>query len=85
MHLFALFFLMALVHVPVIIIYKNYDYFSNEPTNTDFLSLSMGNMGFSESKCLIDTTDYEGIELECTTGTLASVSDFGVTTQFEDQ
>jgi hypothetical protein len=52
---------MALLHVPVIIIYKNYDYFSQEPINNDVLSLSMGNMGFSESKCVIDTIDYEGI------------------------
>ena len=71
---------MVCMHIPVIIIYKNYDYFSHEPMNADMLSLSMGNMGFSESKCVIDTIDYEDIQLECTTGTLASVSDFGVTT-----
>ena len=45
----------------------------------------MGNLGFSESKCVIDTIDFEGIELVCSTGSILSVSDFGVTTQFEDQ
>lgn len=68
------------MHIPVIIIYRNYDYFSNEHTYTDLLRVSMGNLGFSESKCVIDTIDYDGVVLECTTGTIASVSDFGVTT-----
>jgi len=40
----------------------------------------MGNLGFSESKCVIDTIDFEGIELVCSTGSILSVSDFGVTT-----
>lgn len=51
------------MHIPVIIIYKNYDYFSNEAITNNLLTLSMGNMGFSESKCLIETIDTEAINL----------------------
>ena len=68
------------MHVPVILIYKNYDYFSSAKTQTDPLGFSMGNLGFSESKCVIDTIDFEGIELFCSTGTILSVSDYGITT-----
>ena len=68
------------MHIPAIVIYKSYDYFLQEKTQTDPLGFSMGNLGFSESKCVIDTIDFEGIELVCSTGSILSVSDFGVTT-----
>ena len=61
-------------------IYKSYDYFALEQSKTEPLGFSMGNLGFSESKCVIDTIDFEGVDLECSTGLIASVSDYGVTT-----
>jgi len=56
------------------------------------LGLSLGNLGFSESKCLIETmtkasltSEEGGIQLQCPSGKISGVSDFGITTPFEDQ
>ena len=73
------------MHVPVLMIYSNYTYFADDASQPGYLSLSLGNLGFTESKCIVDTINKPSIQLQCTTGTIASVSDFGITTQFEDQ
>ena len=76
---------MVMMHIPVMMIYNNSNYFKLEDNQPHALTLSLGNMGFSESKCLVDTMNKQSINLQCNTGALATVSDFGVTTQFEDQ
>lgn len=64
-------------------------------------SLSHGNMGFSETHCLSDTFasgaggstetyshDYKeepGLKLQCKTGYISKLVDFGITTSTEDQ
>lgn len=84
-HLSCLFLFMVLIHIPVILIYNNYDYFRFEDGLTQGLGLSLGNMGFSESRCLVDTIYRDSVDIQCSTGAIASVSDVGITTRFEDQ
>lgn len=62
-HLSCLFFFMVLIHVPVILIYNNYEYFSNEDGLSPGLGLSLGNMGFSESRCLVDTIYRDSVQI----------------------
>ena len=47
------FSLAFLLHIPVLNIYQDFSFFDKEGTNPyeAALGLSMGNMGFSESKC----------------------------------
>lgn len=49
-HLSILFLVLFLIHIPVMTIYDNYNFFEDG----DSISLSLGNMGFSESQCVIE-------------------------------
>ena len=45
------------MHIPAIVIYKSYDYFLQEKTQTDPLGFSMGNLGFAplnQKKGIVD-------------------------------
>jgi len=73
------------MHVPVVFIYSRYNFY--EDSNLDLLSMSMGNLGFSENTCLIKELEAippEGVSLECKSGQMAYLVDFGITTVFEN-
>jgi hypothetical protein len=49
--LFALFFVLFLLHIPVKNNFESYDYYANADNAGLILGSSLGNMGFSETKC----------------------------------
>jgi hypothetical protein len=84
-HFFLLFAVLVCLHVPVMAIYNSYDYYEDP-----LLSLSLGNMGFSTPSCAIESmtrasSPSAALNFECTTGTISTLTDFGITTMFEDQ
>ena len=65
-------------------IYNSYHFYDDS-----LLSLSLGNMGFSQPHCLIEsmmkaTSDDKSLKFQCATGTISRLTDFGITTMFED-
>ena len=69
------------------IMYNNFDYFLKDGVSYIF-AISLGNLGFSESNCNIENIGlYDSINLKCgsESSKIYSVSDFGLTTIFENQ
>lgn len=84
-HLFFLMFVLLLMHIPVMFTYAGYGYFDNP-----LQMLTLGNMGFSEAHCKIYdsgvfVSDDQPIEIECGSGNIDVLIDFGVTTKYENQ
>jgi hypothetical protein len=75
-----------LAHIPALLVYNSYTFYQA----ADLPSLSLGNMGFSETRCLSKSVssilgeESEGINLHCNSGMMAELIDFGVATQYED-
>ena len=71
-----------LAHIPALLVYNNYHFYNS----AELPSLSLGNMGFSETRCLSESVstitgdDPKGIMLSCNSGMMAELIDFGVTT-----
>ena len=78
--LIGLFSILTIVHIPVWNIYKK----QNEKSG--LATYSLGNMGFSKTECLIESTvGVNHIELKCqSAGYITELLDFGVTTAQED-
>ena len=51
-HLFCLFFVLFLMHVPVMVFYSGYNYYNEQG---GLLPLTLGNLGFSETHCMIES------------------------------
>jgi hypothetical protein len=82
-------------------IYNQFDYFDYDAKVSQILGFSLGNLGFSETHCLIESmtqsnasdildsdkndNTINGMILKCPSGLIGSAVDFGVTTVFEDQ
>jgi hypothetical protein len=47
-------------------------------------SLTLGNMGFTESYCHTDSVVDTNLQLKCSAGMISELVDFGITTKFED-
>lgn len=82
---FFLFVVLVCLQVPVMTIYNSYGYYEDP-----MLSLSLGNMGFSVPSCTIESmarasSSSAVLDFQCTTGTISALTDFGITTMFEDQ
>ena len=85
MILFLLFLMLTIIHIPVIKLYKSYDFYKKEDGYGMLEANSLGNMGFSETRCLIEPL-IKGNQatLKCNSGHIKSLIDVGVTTRFED-
>jgi hypothetical protein len=83
--LFALFFVLALLHIPVLQNFRSFEFYKNADNSGLVLDGSMGNMGFSETKC-ISTSMFSGnyLDLDCKTGTISDLVDWGIIAKFED-
>ena len=87
-----------LFHLPALQIYESYGFYKN---GSLLSQLSLGNMGFSETHCLIDTfaegahkntgsysqaaVDASGFKLKCNSGEITELLDFGITVLDEKQ
>lgn len=67
-HLFFLFLILFGIHVPVLTIYNTYSFY-----DSSFLNLSLGNMGFSTPKCLIEgmSAAAKPIKISCQSGSIS--------------
>jgi hypothetical protein len=73
------------LHVPVALIYNGYQFY--EDSNSLLQTLSLGNLGFSENNCVIkelEAIPSDGLSLECKSGQMGYLVDFGITTVFEN-
>ena len=81
-----MFFILFLVHIPIMSLYAGYGYY-----DSGLEMLTLGNLGFSEAHCqLFDSVmplegeAYKPISLECGSGMIDQLLDFGVTTKYEN-
>lgn len=79
-HLGALMTILLLLHIPAMTIYGGYGFYDSAMS-----SLTLGNMGFTESHCLTDSVIDTSLSLKCGVGMISDLVDFGITTKFEDQ
>jgi hypothetical protein len=78
---FALFFVLTLLHIPVLQTFQASNFYSE-----GFPTMSLGNLGFSKSECVTESMVVGSTsQLTCRAGQIAELVDYGVTTQFEDQ
>ena len=67
--LFALFVVLAVLHIPVMQNFSKFSYYKNSEGSGVILDTSLGNMGFSQTQCE-STSMIEGsyIDLKCNSG-----------------
>jgi hypothetical protein len=84
--LFSLFFLLAIIHIPVLRSFRGFDFYDNDEQAGYLLSHSLGNMGFSRTECEV-TSMIKGnaLDLTCKSGVMTQLVDWGISTKFEDQ
>ena len=67
-------------------LFRSYDFYKEEDGYGVFEQNSLGNLGFSETRCLIEPLiQGNQASLKCNIGYIKSLIDVGVTTKFEDQ
>jgi hypothetical protein len=71
------------MHLPAMVYFDSFNFYDS----ASLLSLSLGNLGFSQSLCAIESMEVETSEmsLKCASGTISKLEQFGITTIFEDQ
>jgi len=72
--------ILLLLHIPALTIFGRYSFYDSAMS-----SLSLGNMGFTESHCHTDSVIDTNLSLACGAGMISELVDFGITTKFEDQ
>lgn len=72
--------ILLVLHIPALTIYSRYNFY-----NSAMSSLTLGNMGFTESHCITESMVSPSIQLKCNAGLISQLSDFGITTKYEDQ
>lgn len=65
--------------------YSSYNAYEDETADVTFKSLSLGNMGFSSTKCVHTGMAVEKIILSCKTGHISRFLDFGFITGNEER
>lgn len=79
----TLFMMLTLLHVPTMQVYDKYEFFKDE--GHSFIEmLSLGNMGFSKTECVIQHMQSNTTTLKCAAGQITTLIDFGITTHTED-
>lgn len=81
--LFCLFFILCLLHIPVIRTFREHSFYDADAGF--FAGSSLGNLGFSKTDCQSSTL-IEGSNhaLACATGTISHLVAWGIMTRFED-
>ena len=71
-------FILTLISFVPMSIYSSYSGYSNLSTSKIAERVSIGNMGYSKSKCFTVGMLSDTISLSCGTGVIAEVVDFGI-------
>ena len=72
-----MFAVLTIIHIPIIRSYSSYHNYDNEIQDRRIKLLSMGNMGFAESRCIHSGLSADKAILSCKTGQITNVTDFG--------
>ena len=82
--LFSLFFVLILIHYPVVRSFSSHAYFDEEKAGSFLLRRTLGNLGYSKSRC-IQASLIKGNkkELECHDGLITELVDWGITIESE--
>jgi uncharacterized membrane protein YcgQ (UPF0703/DUF1980 family) len=68
--LIFLFFVLTLIHIPIMTAYSSYHHFDNEQQDRPFKVLSLGNLGFAEARCVHSGLSADKTILSCKTGSI---------------
>jgi hypothetical protein len=63
-----IFLILSLINIPVMMTYRRYESLSGDVTDRLFKIYSMGNMGFSNTKCIHTNMLLDHLTLKCKTG-----------------
>jgi hypothetical protein len=80
-----IFFVLTIVHIPVMTMYSSHGNFKEETGEKLPLRVSLGSMGFSKTKCSSTGMATNKIVLSCKIGVVNRIVDFGINTKFEDK
>jgi hypothetical protein len=80
-----LFFVLTLVNIPVLRVYTSYNNYKDETSDKLFKITSLGNMGFSQTKCTSSYLGTDQIVLSCKTGQINAFVDYGIIPKFENR
>lgn len=83
--LVLVFFILTLVNIPTMIMYSKHNGFSNLSTLQLSEVITLGNLGFSKTKCDSVGMEANSIVLSCNTGIIAEIIDYSITSSHEDQ
>ena len=79
------FLVFTLLHMPIMRIYEEYDNFSDEVMEGKFNIFSLGNMGFSTTKCSSTGIMTDKIVLSCKTGNITEIVDHSFAAKWENK
>jgi hypothetical protein len=79
-----IFLVITVLHIPVMKIYKSYNNYNEDVADKLFKVVSLGNMGFSTTKCTGTGLAADKIILSCKTGIVNRIFDFSFSGEFED-
>lgn len=74
---------LTLLHVPVMTIYKQYSNYSEEATELVPKLMSLGNLGFSSTKCTTTGMAANKVILTCKIGMIADIVSLNIAAPFE--
>ena len=82
----VIFLVLFLIHIPVLKIYSSHTLFSDDVGwERSLKSMSLGNMGFSTTRCSSTSMQADKIILSCRESLVQKIVDFGIITKFEDR
>ena len=84
MMLFALFFILTLIHIPVLNRFSHGTFYSE--SDGLFAGLSLGNLGFSQTNCVTySMIKGNSAPLKCADGQISELVDWGIVAHFENK
>lgn len=76
--------ILALLHIPALSIYRSYSNFGDDVQDHFLKTISLGNLGFSEPKCVSAGMAANKIILNCKIGEIATIESFVLLSEKED-
>jgi len=79
------FSILSLANLPNLLIYQSYENYEGDLVDRFYKEATLGNMGFSTTKCVTTSMETNNIILSCKTGFIAKITDFGINAKGEDK
>lgn len=83
--LMVMFTVITIMNIPTLIIYGSYNNYSDLSSVSMVNYVSLGNMGFSSTRCGNAGMAANQIQLSCNIGEISKIEAFGISANFEDQ